>query len=369
MTIDNMGGRAAAILLAAALAAGGTSLLFGDVIFGAAAFTQKHWQAICIVLGTTFASLVAAIAWEKRHWLACAGFVGLAAAGTLVIVWYSLGRQTEGQMLSSEDHEKAAATRVRLEGRLASEIKAHLAKRKEADARCEKLGPEHRRCLGARAVEAVYADSVAGLEARLKALQVKPADASAEAFGNLANALGRNGNKAKALALLFMPYLITGLFELGFTMALHYAFRPSQRGGQRSAAGSAKSESPSALKNVSDAELSTLRQQFTPDVSAGDRQNPNSGLPSMIRSPKRPNSGSPVVNSGAPGRRMSHSEIISDLMLRAATGRLFGSNEAAAAHYGYSPSRFSELVTRWEGECLIPKGRMVGRCKEIASAS
>src|SRR5262249_1391099 len=111
MTIDNIGGRAAAILLAGVLAAGGASLLFGDVLFAGAEFTQRHFQTICIVLGTTVASIVAAIAWDKRHWLACVGFLGLAAAGTLVIVWYSLGRQTEGQMMSAEEHYKKTSER------------------------------------------------------------------------------------------------------------------------------------------------------------------------------------------------------------------------------------------------------------------
>ena len=66
MTIDNMAGRAAATILGLALAAGGASLLFGDVIFGTAAFTQKHFQTIAIVLGTTIAAFVAHKAWTNR---------------------------------------------------------------------------------------------------------------------------------------------------------------------------------------------------------------------------------------------------------------------------------------------------------------
>lgn len=363
MTTDNMRGRSAAILLAAVLAAGGTSLLFGDVLFNGVVFSAKHFQTVTIVLGTTIASLVAAFAWENRHWLACLGFIALAASGTAVIVWYSLGRQVDAQMMSAEDHDKAAEQRSRLKGQLEAEEKTRTAKRNDADAVCKKLGPDHKRCLGARAVETVYAESVAGIEARLAALKVKPADASAEAFGNLVAALGGDRDKAKALALLLMPYFITGLFELGLAMSLHYAFRPRHHRVAPATVIPAL-PAPTMLAAVSDAELSTLRAQFAPDPVEASKppKGPNGGLASTVRTPNGPTSGSPKG-------RMSHSEIVADLMLRAATERLFGSNEEAADNYGYSPSRFSELVTRWEGQNLIPKGRMVGRCKVLAAAN
>jgi len=349
MQLDNIRGRSAAILLAAVLAAGGTSLLFSDVIFGSAAFTPKHFQTICIVLGTTIASLVAAAAWENRHWLACLGFIALAASGTAVIVWYSLGRQVETQMLSADDHDKAADKRSDLKAQLAREQGDVKKKRDEADAICRKRGADSNRCSDARSTEKWYGGLAEGTQARLDALQVKPADASAEAFGKLAFALGGDLEKSKALALLLMPYFITGLFELGLAMSLHYAFRPGHAPKPAPAA-------PTQLVGVTDADLSTLRAQFAADKS----KPPQGGVGSIIRGPNGPNSGSPKG-------RMSHSEIISDLMLRAATGRLFGSNEEAAEHYGYSASRFSELVTRWEGQNLIPKGRMVGRCKVAAA--
>ena len=48
-----------------------------------------------------------------------------------------------------------------------------------------------------------------------------------EADPQFVAALGGDREKAKALALLLMPYFITGLFELGLAMSLHYAFRPA----------------------------------------------------------------------------------------------------------------------------------------------
>jgi hypothetical protein len=46
MHLDNISGRPAAIVTALALGAGGTSLLFGDVIFGDVIFSKKHFQTV-----------------------------------------------------------------------------------------------------------------------------------------------------------------------------------------------------------------------------------------------------------------------------------------------------------------------------------
>ncbi len=355
MTIDNMGGRTAAIVTALALGAGGTSLLFGDVIFGAAEFTQKHFQTICIVVAATFAWLAVSIALQKRHWLPALGFLALSLFATGVIVWYSLGRQTEGQMLSADDHDKAAEERARLKGKLPSEEKALAAKRTDADAVCKKLGPEHKRCRGARAVQSVYADSLAGIEARLKTLQVKPADASAEAFGNLVAALGGKRDKAKALALLLMPYLITGLFELGFTMSLHYAFRPSHSPTQAAATPTLRARgpesAPTVLTDVTDAELSTIRERFVlPD-------RPRDGGVRTVRHPD-----SPRPTSG-----LTKQELLEHVQLELALGRSFPSQQALAGLSGVRKQRVSEWVREWEADGLVPARTQAGRCKSLVA--
>ncbi len=66
------------------------------------------------------------------------------------------------------------------------------------------------------------------------------------------------------------------------------------------------------------------------------------------------------------GPRLSRDEVLTDLMLRAATGRTFRSQDEAARHYGVSPSRFSEWSKDWETEGSLPKRRMIGRCKVLA---
>ena len=66
------------------------------------------------------------------------------------------------------------------------------------------------------------------------------------------------------------------------------------------------------------------------------------------------------------GQRLTRAEVLTDLMLRAATGRTFRSQEEAAFHYGVSPSRFSEWSKDWEAEGSLPKRRMIGRCKVLS---
>lgn len=362
MTIDNIPGRLAAIVCALALGTGGTSLLFGDVIAGTADFTQKHLQTICIVVAATGSWLAVTIAAKKRAPIAFLGWLVLSLFGTGVICWYSLGRQTEGQIVSADSHDKAAEERGRLKAKLVDEDRLHTAKRSEADAACKKYGPDHRRCLGARAVEAVYADSLAGIEARLKTQQVKPVDASAEAFGNLVAALGGNREKAKALALLFMPYLITGLFELGFTWSLHDAFRPSRRKAVTVRHDLPKASAPTQLAGVSDIELLTLRQQLAPDgpdllpkKTAGASDGPRGGGVGTVRHPDSPR----------PTGGLSKQELLEHVQTELALGRSFPSQQAMAGLSGQDKRRVSEWVRKWEADGLIPARTQAGRCKSL----
>jgi len=385
MTIDNTPvpsassgtGRLAAIVCAAALGAGGTTLLFGDVIFGDAAFTQKHFQTITIVIATTMAWMATTAAFKKRHIIAGFGFLILALAGSGVIVWNSLGRQTEGQMLSADDHDKAVEKRGDLSKKKAAAEETLAQRQKEADKACKKY-PDGRTCRGAIAVVTFWAENVAGLQAQLDVLKVKPADPSAEALGNLANALGRNGTKAKALSMLVMPYFITILFEFGFTMSLHYAFRPFAP--TRAAAtptlrawGPEKAvTTPTALGSVSDTELSSLREQFAEPSPAPNGSDKDGGA--TVRKPN--GSPKPSGPNGSPNRRnrpsrggFTKDEAIADLLTRLALGERFGSQDELANRYtGGVKSTMSEWIREWERSGLVPARTQRGRCKALENA-
>ena len=379
MTIDNMGGRLAAIVCAAALGAGGTSLLFGDVIFGDAAFTQKHFQTVTIVIATTVAWMVCTSAAKKLHIIAGFGFLILALAGSGVIVWNSLGRQTEGQMLSADDHDKAVEKRGELSKKKA-DAKATLAQRqKEADAECK--SGEGPKCRGARVVVKFWTDSIEGLQAQLDVLKVKPADPSAEALGNLANALGHNGTKAKALSMLVMPYFITILFEFGFTMSLHYAFRPVHRVNRPS---NIKKfdialPAPTTFADVSDAELAAMRERFATPNPVPNGSDKGGG--ETVRQPNgspRPAGGGHGKNpaGGGQGKRPNRSggggytkdEAAANMVTRLALGERFGSQNELAERFGVAKSTMSEWLKEWEADGLIPARTVRGRCKALETA-
>lgn len=360
MQIDNMGGRLTAIVTAAALGAGGTSLLFGDVFFGDAAFTQKHFQTICIVIATTTAWMAMTSAFKKRHVVAGFGFLVLALAGSCVIGWNSLGRQTEGQMLSADDHDKAVEKRGELSRKKADAEQTLVQRQKEADAEC-KTG-EGSKCRGARAVVEFWTGNVAGFQAQLDALKVKPADASAEAFGNLTNAIGGNGTKAKALSMLLMPIAITILFEFGFTMALHYVFRPVHAMPTRLAADRPALPAlpaPTQLATVSDADLSAIRAQFVEADSPSRRPDGprNGGARTVRRNPDGP------PKTGGMSKREALQHVLTELAL----GRSVPSQQTLANLSGYDKRRVSEWYRDWERGGLIPARTTSGRCKSLVA--
>lgn len=219
-------------------------------------------------------------------------------------------------------------------------------------------------------MESVYVDSLAGIEARLKALQVKPADASAEAFGNLVAALGGNRDKAKALALLFMPYLITGLFELGFTWSLHYAFRPNHlprtvKVAPQLLENIEKLPAPTQLSGVSDAQLSALRAQFEqPDspvnstnFSSSSSNRPREGGVRTVR--KKPDGPSP----GGWSKEQTLQHVLTEL----AFGRTIPSQEALKELSGRPKQTVSDWMREWERTRLIPARTQQGRCKSLVA--
>lgn len=384
MSIDNIPGRLAATVCALALGAGGTSLLFGDVIFNgctavdqatAAAqalqgqcvpFTQKHFQTICIVLATTMAWMAMTHHGKNRNWIAALGFLVLAASGSLVIVWNSLGRQTEGQMMSEAVHNKAVGEEADLKTQIVAERTKVAEKRQAADDACKNRKPEHNKCAGPRATQKVYENSLAGLEARLKVLAPpKPADANAEALGKLADEIGKDGKKAKALSLLVMPYFITVLFEFGFTLALHAVFAPSRR----RKATKAKVEpdrpalpAPTTLGAVTDAELSELREAFVtpdrPDI-AGDRKNPGGGTRTVRPKPDRPSSGG----------RLNKQETLQYVLTELALRRTIPSQDALAGLSRRPKQTVSDWLRDWERDKLIPARTQAGRCKSLTATT
>lgn len=368
MKIDNISGRLAATLLGLALASGGASLLFGDVIFGHAEFTQKHFQTVCIVFGTTIAAYAAHHAWNNRHLAACLGLALIAAAGTGLIVWNSLGRQTEGVMVASAAYDKVAEERRDLQASLARDRASIDEKRAAADKEC--ASGEGSRCRGARSSVAFYENSAKGTEARLKLLETpKPVDPSAEAFGNLAGALGFNKEKAKALSMLFMPYFVVLFFEFGTTISFGYAFSPKRL--PKSVQTSVRQTELTQLGSVSNDELKNLRDRFVsePEVISSPRNDKpnNGGLRSPRTEPKKPNGSGRTLNR--PGRGgFTKDEAAADLVTHLALGGQFASQNEIAERYGIGKSTASEWLREWEDAGLIPARTRNWKHKALAKA-
>ena len=101
--------------------------------------------------------------------------------------------------------------------------------------------------------------------------------------------------------------------------------------------------------SVREDDLSTVREYIKAEPKGPNR--PKGGGSASTSSGAelqgRPKTGAP---SNGPNRHLTLGEIQTDLMVRNATGRAFGSQKEAADHYGYSEARYSELSKAWEAQ-------------------
>lgn len=341
MHLHTTASRGLAIAAGLAFAGGALTILLHDIIdLGhplsmVEKWAMQHTLAVLTVVGVILAGELAREARLDRRYGKWAGFWLVILIGTFLVVYNSVGRQAESTgttALSVEDRndQRAEAKKSLAEHQrmLDEELAEHA--REAAAGGCGK------KCQGIEASIAVYKAAVAGDEAKIKALGAPEPDApKAETFAELLSMIfGVNKAKAKALLTLIEPFAWTFLFEFGSIVSWGYVRRQPRK----------------YVPTASD----TAQTSFAWPDSSDDG--------SVLTFPKRPN---PPPNS--PKRRMVRSEVLSDLMLRNATGQTFRSQEEAALHYGVSPSRFSEWSKAWEAEGVLPR-RMVGRCKQLTKA-
>jgi hypothetical protein len=352
MTTANTAGRGLAIAAGAILATGTLAILFEDVLMHGAAFTLKHWLTLVTVAGTMMVGHLADLARRHRHWMSVAGFTAFFLAGTGLVVYSSVGRQAEKTMISSEEHDKNVGERMKLEAERAADAAAAKKYRAEADVECQ--SGEGKRCRSARASRDFYDNSVKGFDARIKILEpAKPVSAEAEQFATVAAAVGYDKDQVRALAILLAPFFTTLFLEFGTIVSFGFAFSPKRQ--PKPVAASVTSKGSEHFPALADAELIELRENFAAELPEPPKNKPRGGT-SAPKLPKYPK---------IDGRQMTRAEVLSDLMLRSATGRNFGSQHEASRHYGLSPSRFSEWLRDWEKDGSIPQRRRVGHCKMI----
>lgn len=324
---SNTAGRGIAIAAGVVLASGTLAILFEDVLMHGAPFTLKHWLTLVTVAGTMMVGHLADLARRHRHWLSVGGFALLFLAGTGLVIYSSGGRQAEKTLISGAEHDDLVQKRNDLRTKLAADNEALKAKQEAADRECTSGdGP---RCKGAKAIVSVYADDVAGIEARIEKLAPpKPVSAEAEQFANFAAALGYDKDRVRALAILLAPFFTTLFLEFGTIVSFGFAFSPKRHQGSEQSAEPANS------------------------------------------SPNSPGRGGSTVRQPAPKpnrSRFAKEEAAADLVTRLALGERFASQDELAGRYGVAKSTMSDWLRDWEEQELIPSRRQTGRCKAIAS--
>ena len=174
----------------------------------------------------------------------------------------------------------------------------------------------------------------------------------------VAAALGYDKEQVRALAILLAPFLTTLFLEFGTIVSFGFAFSPKRSAHTAKSSAEAVKSQGSEQTDFPElsAELIELRDGFTAELPEPKGPTGNATVTVLPKPPKGPND---------PNRRLTRAEVLTDLMVRNATRRGFGSQEQAAKHYGVSPSRFSEWSKAWEAQGAIPKRRIVGRCKMI----
>lgn len=354
MTTHTTGGRLLAIAAGILFATGTLAVLFEDVIIRGAPFSLKHYLTLVLVTGVIMVGHLAYEAWVGRSLMSCLGFGLVALAGTSLIVYSSLGRQTEISMISEAQHDEQVKTRVALESQLASDRTSITDNRLKADKEC--ATGEGPRCRAARATVAYYEDSVKGVEARIALLKpAKPVAPEAEYLGTIAAALGYPKEQVKALAVLIAPFLQVLVLEFGTIVSFGFGFSP--RRPVRTVAPAA-----TAVELTGPTNQDTAQTDFPAVEALSQPKGFGDGGASVVSFPKRPNGGAPNGSN----RRMVRSEVLSDLLTRNATGRGFRSQEEAAEHYGVSASRYSEWLKKWEAEGSITR-RKVGRVMLVSA--
>lgn len=230
MTEPNTPGRLLAITSGMAFSVGSLVILMGDVLTRPQMWEQYHVLTILTVAGTIAAGHLMAKAKSARHWLGALGFGVLFMAGTLLVVYNSVGRQaasSEAVTLTTEARNKAIADKAadldRARARLADA--EAMVDRETRNRFCGRSCNDWKR----RAVE--VRAHVQVLEADLAKLGApSPVAPKAAKMAAVMALFGADETQAKAALMLLEPLFWTLFFEIGSIVSLGYAFRsvPSQ---------------------------------------------------------------------------------------------------------------------------------------------
>lgn len=234
------------------------AIVSGGIAAGAAvyvltqdAIASGHWSSDdvllpVLVLLTILATHLIGSAIRDRAWLSCAGFVLLAALGTSLVVYTSVGRQA--RVADTEDAQaQNIATRIL---KLDDEVKRIERLRLAAEGMLEAARREHarechsgvgKRCSGIQATIDVYTAAIKGHDADLTRVRREMADvgpvpivgSKASRMASLIAIFARDEittqRRLSRTFRLFEPVALSMFWELGALVAFAYGFGHGRR--------------------------------------------------------------------------------------------------------------------------------------------
>lgn len=329
MKTVSTGERVLAIVAGTLCLAGAIGYLLKDVLLSEASFSLDHGQILITLFVTMFFLHLAYSAWNASVWGHVAGFGGLFVLGTALLVYASVGKQAEGQMLTAEQAVSDEAERRDIKPKLAQAEAMLASETVKMTAECE--SGKGKRCDGKKVTVDTYTSSVAGYKARLAQLGVaKPVAPEAERFADVTATFGGDKEKTKAGLIMVIPFLRTMLLELGSIVSFGFAFRPTSKRSSRKRA----PEYPTSVKSD------------IPDI---------------------PNSSDKVVQLRPAVRLTRKQDVIADMLQRLYSGQQFGSQDELIELYDVPKATLSDWLGELEANGSV-KRIADGRKKRLAAA-
>lgn len=213
----------AAIVGGIAAAAGATALLLRDAF--TTGFTVEHALMPLLVGLTTLTGHLALQAIREWRMFAAAGLAFVAAMGSTLTIYETMGRRAEVRDTKTATAAAHAQERADKERMLRENTEAVAKLRRKLVAECGTgLG---RRCQGYEYSIKTYEAAIRAYEAELARSPVVPVDAKADRVAGVASLAGYNPDRVKQLVALFEPFALPLFLEFGSIILLSVGLAPA----------------------------------------------------------------------------------------------------------------------------------------------
>lgn len=226
-------GRRLAIAAGAAASTGALAILLSDPIRASLAgnhglWTVKHLLTVLVVGITICIGHLATAAAKEWRFLAATGFAVMFVLGSILTVYWSVGRQTEASVTRTIEIEQVNQRHARV-SKLLGEAEAMLATAR-AKHSVECASGAGAKCTGIQKTIDVYEAAIKGHRGELSRLVVRPANAEAETVAEVTAMLtGAGKDKVKAVLVLLEPFAPALFFEIVAIVAFGYGFGRRKR--------------------------------------------------------------------------------------------------------------------------------------------